>query len=139
MFLTRKYFYTITELADTALNAQVQGGARQKNLKGSLLPMSATNKGRIKTGHKTMIYVLSLMSAAFAVRPPVRRSVHPLGLSIPPSTMLFVHIGIHKSFLPPLVHHCFFLFLFIIFLIAFFLVIVLLFLRFFFFSIGFVG
>lgn len=91
-------FYTITELTDTALNAQVQGGARQKNLKGSLLPMSATNKGRIKTGHKTMIYVLSLMSAAFAVRPPVRLLVHPLGLSIHPSTKLIVYIGIYNPF-----------------------------------------
>jgi len=35
--------------------------ARQKNPKDSPLPMSATNKGHIKTGHKTMIYVLSLM------------------------------------------------------------------------------
>lgn len=34
--------------------------------------MSATNKGHIKTGHKTMIYVLSLMRLL-----SVRRSIHP--------------------------------------------------------------
>lgn len=57
---------------------QVQ--ARQKNPKGSLLPMSATNKGHIKTGHKTMIYVLSLMrllSARPSVSPPMGPSIHP--------------------------------------------------------------
>lgn len=54
--------------------------ARQKNLKGSL-PMSTTNKGHIKTGHKTMIYVLSLMrllsvgqSTYGSVCPSVHRS-----------------------------------------------------------------
>lgn len=58
---------------DTALRARKYRVARQKNPKGSL-PMSATNKGHIKTGHKTMIYVLSLMrllSVRTSVSPPV--------------------------------------------------------------------
>lgn len=76
----------IGEPTDTALSAQVQGGARQKNSKGSPPPMSATNKGRIKTGHKTMIYVLSLMRLLSA-RPFVGQSTHR-GSSVHPSTLL---------------------------------------------------
>lgn len=60
---------------NTALRTRKYRVARQKNPKGSPPPMSATNKGHIKTGHKTMIYVLSLMRL-LSVRPSVGESTH---------------------------------------------------------------
>lgn len=66
--------------------AQVQGGQTEK----FEIPMSTTNKGHIKMSHKTMIYVLSLMSAHCqffrpSIRLSIRPSIHPYTYDMNPS------------------------------------------------------
>lgn len=91
--------------------------ARQKNPKGSLIPMSATNKGHIKTGDKTMIYVLSLMRLL---------SVHPpMSSSIVRSSCFRLYAPMSPPSLSPSVHHRLSSFPLIIFLIASLLVLLL--------------